>query len=498
MIRQPRILAILLTALVFWAALPFGSVTTNFRFGLFLAVGLLLLLSAWTLEPRSVEIPRGAVAGLISFALLGVVQAVPLPRSLLEVVSPARVALAEAVSELADQVGLSTGSSGLALSVAPWNTLQTSLFVAVMAAVLVVAARAGREREQRRLLMLGVVGAGVFQVLYGGGRFATGGGRIWGQEVAEVSGRVRGTFVNPDHFAFFLGLVLPVVFAWGWWAFKRAHRIRIPVTYLALLGPPLIIWVMLFVGLTLSGSRAGLLCALTTVAAQGMLVATRGRSLRLAPLFLMVLAVGLSIGAVLYIGQAAEGGIPKDSVGRLAQTSAYEIRWNTRLVVWSATLDLIKDYPWFGVGLGTFREIFPLVQPADLSGTWWHAHSDILEILLTAGVLGFIIVLVGYGTLVRRLTRVWRQGPRSEDRSAGLAALGTLLAATLHSCFDFGLTMPANALLLSAVCGACAATSLSRPSRKQRPAAERGRPPGKPRERGGRERAAWEDRSERI
>jgi hypothetical protein len=58
--------------------------------------------------------------------------------------------------------------------------------------------------------------------------------------------------------------------------------------------------------------------------------------------------------------------------------------------------------------------------------------------------------------LTVRLARTLQKGERSEDRAAGLAALGALAGGALHSCFDFGLTVPANAVTFAIVCGAAA------------------------------------------
>jgi hypothetical protein len=60
------------------------------------------------------------------------------------------------------------------------------------------------------------------------------------------------------------------------------------------------------------------------------------------------------------------------------------------------------------------------------------------------------------------------RGKRSEDRAAGIAAAGALVAVGLHSFADFGLTMPANAFALAVVVGAAlGAETNERPSPPQ-------------------------------
>jgi O-antigen ligase len=140
--------------------------------------------------------------------------------------------------------------------------------------------------------------------------------------------------------------------------------------------------------------------------------------------------------------------------GRLLDTSRYELTWNDRLEMNRATLVLWQRFPVFGTGLGTYREAFPLAQVAPRETVPFHAHNDWLEVLATTGIAGLAVVLFGLGVVVRALLRRLDAGLRSEDRAAALAALGALAAVSLHSLFDFGLTIPANAVTLAVLTGA--------------------------------------------
>ena len=131
--------------------------------------------------------------------------------------------------------------------------------------------------------------------------------------------------------------------------------------------------------------------------------------------------------------------------------------WGARLREYGVALKLWGRFPATGTGLGTFRDAFPLVQPADLQGTWWHPHSDLLEVLVTAGLLGAALLAVGLAALVRRLATVLNEGGRSEDRAAALAAFGVLASLGLHECLDFGLSMPGNAVTLAVLLGSATA-----------------------------------------
>jgi hypothetical protein len=146
---------------------------------------------------------------------------------------------------------------------------------------------------------------------------------------------------------------------------------------------------------------------------------------------------------------------------RILSTLPFDVSLEARRRAWSATVALWRAFPLTGTGLGTFRDAFTLVQPADFGTTWWHAHSGPIELLATTGPAGVLLVGAGLAALVLRLLAVLRRGRRSEDQAAGLAVLGALAAVGVHEWFDFGLTIPANAVTLSVLAGAAAAARLA-------------------------------------
>ncbi|HVF62213.1 MAG TPA: O-antigen ligase family protein, partial [Thermoanaerobaculia bacterium] len=306
------------------------------------------------------------------------------------------------------------------------------------------------ERQGRRLLAAALGAGALAQVVFGAQAWFARSETIWGVDVPGAATRLRGTFVNPDHAATYLGIALPAAFAWGWWAARRAREELHLERRVLWLAPPALVWLTLFAGLAFTGSRGGLVAAVTGAAVQGLLLAVRGRlagrgTWRFAPVGVMAAAVG--IGVVAAIGL-------QEGLGRILATTQYDVSWGARRAAYGATLDLWRRFPWTGSGLGTFREAFPLVQPAGLAGTWRHAHSDPVELLATAGVVGALLLAAALVPLLLRLAQVLQRGHRSEDRAAALAALGALAALAVHEAVDFGLTIPANALTLAVVVGA--------------------------------------------
>lgn len=438
-----RVPCALLAVLLLWAPLPFGSVTSKSEAFLQVGIGLVLLLACLTSHVGSARAVAVPALALLAVAGLGVAQAARWPRVVVSSVSPAHLERqAEAATLLGDP------GPTASLSVAPAASRSAALTWSAAAVALLAGAALGRERSGRRMLAGAIVAGGLFQVLYGAQRWFSKSKDIWGVDIPAHHDRLRGTFVNPNHFAVYLGIALAIVFAWWWRAVQLARAEEEPSKRVLLVAPPLIVWLALFASLAFSNSRSGLLAALVGVAMQGFLIAAARRRWRWAPVGILMALLALAVVAGLGLRQG---------FGRVLETSSLDVSGHARFDAWRAALRLWRDFPALGTGLGTFREAFPLVQPAALPGTWNHAHSDPVELLMTGGVVAAVLVAAGLAFLTRRLAAVLMHAPRTEERAAPLAALGALVTCAIHGLFDFGITLPAIAFTLAVVCGAGAA-----------------------------------------
>lgn len=390
--------------------------------------------AAW----KTIAWPAAALAALTA---LGLLQSVAWPPGVVELLSPEHGRLAARTAAL---LPLEAEPPRPTLSLAPAVTLGVAASFAAVACALAAGGLAGRHRGVRRLLAVALAVAVGAELLYGLRGWLAGSKAIWGVVVESDSSRLHGTFVNPNHFATYLEIALATSFALAWWALRRARYEPRFESKLLLAGPPLLAWAALFACIAFTGSRAGLAAAVAGTAVQAGLLAVSRKSLR--PALLGVLATAAGLALLLTIGwrQGFERWLTPSSSGGVSG----------RLAVYGAAVELWQRFPILGTGLGTFREGFPMVQPAGVTGAWWHAHSDWLELLVTAGLAGAVLLVAGLGALARRLYRVLARGARSEDRAAALAAWGGLAAVGLHELFDFGLTMPATALTLAVLAGA--------------------------------------------
>ncbi|QQO13558.1 O-antigen ligase family protein [Bradyrhizobium diazoefficiens] len=138
-------------------------------------------------------------------------------------------------------------------------------------------------------------------------------------------------------------------------------------------------------------------------------------------------------------------------------------RWQTYLSTWR----IIKDYPWLGTGLGSFAWVFPAYRSPLVSswGVWDRAHNTFLELTSELGIPFAVLLALGWIAMIAWLVR----GVLTRRRGVGCpaAALGVMVAATLHTMVDFPLQIPAFSIAVFAMVGAGLSQSFrSRPVRR--------------------------------
>ncbi len=403
------------------------------------------------------RVARPALA-VAAVGVFGWLQSLPWPSSVTSLLAPR-------IDDIWSSSAARTSVEAAPMSLAPEVSQATGVHWLAVAACLAAASVVGRERRLRRLLAIGLFTAAVFEIVYGSDNWFAQRTTIWGVTVGGDPTRLRGTFVNPDHLAFFLTTACAGGFGWLWWSVRQVLRRGAVARRLFLAMLPSLLFLLLFVGLAFTGSRAGLAAMTLALVTQSMMLALHYRRWRM----------GVVSGGALVLGVAgiAVFGL-QQGLGRFIATSAYEVTWNSRRMVYEAGWELWTQFPYTGTGLGTFRQAFPLVQPADLNLAWMHAHSDVLELLVTTGIIGPTLIAFGLVALYRRLWSVFQEGRRSEDRAIGLGALGALTGALIHSTVDFGLTIPANAFSLAIFAGLACGTATGRRRRGLHSASRRG------------------------
>ena len=109
-------------------------------------------------------------------------------------------------------------------------------------------------------------------------------------------------------------------------------------------------------------------------------------------------------------------------------------------------MPLIRDYPVFGAGPGTFYVAFPKYRPEKVVNFFDYTHNDYAQIAAETGVVGLgLLGLVVVLTLAVALRAQWiRRDPLM--RGMSFACIMGVTSLLIHSWVDFNLQIPANAV----------------------------------------------------
>jgi len=277
-------------------------------------------------------------------------------------------------------------------------------------------------------------GVGLFGII----QFFTFNGKLyWIRELA-MGGSPFGPYVNRNHFAGFMELIIPLGLALL--VFRGAKRELVPLAGL---------FTMVSVGaLFLSASRGGITSFVVELILLAFLAWMRhSGKLRLGTSALVLLAACAMIS---WLGMG-------EVVQRYSQIRPGEVSAGRRVSILKGTWRIFLDHPWKGTGLGTLVAVYPRYESLYDGKVVDHAHNDYVELLAEAGIpgalcgLGFLVLLIG-GAFSRL---------RAEQSSFSLAFhVGAFVACCgllVHGFVDFNLHLPSNAFLF--LLQACLATA---------------------------------------
>lgn len=259
----------------------------------------------------------------------------------------------------------------------------------------------------------------------------------------------HGTYVNRNHFAGLLEMALPFAVMYPVTVLKKAHH-----RYSAPALPALkacVGWsvaALILVGIIHSMSRMGFVACLGALGVMGILMVPRHKRPRVSAKYAWTCAT-VAVVIVMFIF------LPPDQlVERFAGlASTEEVSSEARHRIWAETLEMVKAHPWLGVGMGAYESAFLKYKAVAPMSTVDFAHNDYLQLLAELGIVGFGLVAVLLGILIRRTARLMRDLDDPDRQCIGIAAAGALTAILLHSTADFNLYIPANGVVLAWIGG---------------------------------------------
>lgn len=438
LVRAPRALALAaLAASVFLGPLAHGAVLPE---GLFPLLALVFLAAAVALlvvpAPGRKSPVWPLVLGPLALGALGLFTLLPLPFTIVEVLSPV------AASVQRDAAGILTAfeaapPASYRLSIAPSETWAVVLLAFGLSAAALASALLSTSKTARRVLVLSVLGSGIVQVV-----LALGG-------ESPRPPRLHGTFVNPNNFAGFLHLGMGVATGLVWLASRKGRTLERRVLYAVLAALP---WGVLAAGIGLSRSRGGLLGA-----GAGIFVAVvlalwklrRGEGRLRAASGAVALAIAVAFAA------SVTGAVP---LARFLESDSDLLAADGRILLWKASFATFLESPLLGFGLGTFREAFRPHQPREIQGLVEQAHSEPLQILVTGGLVGGLLSAALAVLVVSALLRLLAEERHREESALFVGTATALSALLVHGLFEFNFSIPAIPLALAVLLGAALAS----------------------------------------
>ncbi len=253
-----------------------------------------------------------------------------------------------------------------------------------------------------------------------------------------------------------VGREVPV---WRRWKLQFLDVIRdLTATKLAVLF--MLVMIAAAIPSTLSrGGVIGLLVAvLGTVLVFGVTRQPRNFGIVLAPVFV------ISIVLFGWIGFSDELVDRFDSMDTTTIESS-----DARIQNWKDTWPAVTEMGLMGSGLGSYRNVHRLYRSGRELGIFVYAENQYFQALVEAGWFGLILFLMAWLLVYQNALFALREGASPTTVGVGTMGIFVIFSQATVSCFDFGLYIASNMLLLSVLMGFLAyhAHALSGRLRKQ-------------------------------
>lgn len=381
------------------------------------------------------------------FFIFTLLQAIPLPGSLLKILDPVSYqVLAQSSALLGENFSWHAIAGVPTASMAWWIFLfGVLLFFGLLRSYLA---------DTRNLMtVVGVMmSIALFEGLYGLLQALIPSlGVLWVDSANAYVGDARGTFINRNHFAGFIEMVWPVGLGVvlslsrrrrespGARSFRNKLKIYLSSDHIGFLLSFTVALLFILLALLFSKSRAGITGAFIGFAAFVLLAHAGGRRFS-APAWI---CMGLGFCFLLFYGNVIGF---EELIGRFLAT---DDNIGSRADIWRDTLSMIKDHP-LGVGLQNFATVFPIYNSLGPPGIkYTHAHNDYLQLLAEAGWPGFVALTGGFFVFLgKSVLRIRKLGPKTNPTRfyITIGACSGLISMAFHSFFDFNLQIPANLL----------------------------------------------------
>lgn len=436
--------------------------------GTLLPAFLLLLLDRR--QTGAVRIPTLGFVLAIALAA-GFLQVVPLNTDLIKTLTPNAVEMRQAS---AASVGEAIPKK-LPISLYADSTLRDLSLLVLMMSVFIAASVAVRDRwVQIAILGIAAINGAAF-ALFGLVQQLTFNGDLYWSVPLRFGGKPFAAFVNRNHAGGYLNMCTAAALALAYYAFTR-HQIEYdgagpddyaqPLAeggtlnsgfngFLANLDGASLMAIAIAacatIGTTCSASRGALLALFCAAALTAFLSARARGGIGLAvggvALFAVCIVVATWLGSTDVLAERWG-----DTINQLQGRST-----NSRIDHWQDVTRVCKEYWLTGTGLGTYRFAYRPYESQIGTGWYMHAENQFLEALVEMGWLGLALIVVAIFLVLISAMRLMRTRGDTLGFGVGMAGLFMITSQAVHAGFDFGLYMPANAILCAVISGVATA-----------------------------------------
>lgn len=320
-----------------------------------------------------------------------------------------------------------------------------------------------RDREYAGIMLHGFVAAVVVNTVYGlVMRVLSIDKVLWFENVQ--AGVLTGGFLNANSAAMHIGMGLICVLTLLAYRLQRIGResdyrsVRSHIHAYAgafggLPGLYIVVLLVLFICLFVTGSRGGIVFTIAGLFAGLFCFWARARRrVGMNGGAFLLLSIGLIVAVLALMELSGARFIQR--VDRDGFTDS------SRIDVYMQSLLAIRDHLLTGSGGGTFQDVYPMYRnDITRASVWDKAHNDYVELFLGLGVPVALMALAGLFAVVAGCARGIFE--RRRDYVYPIAAVSCAAYVALHSFFDFGIQMQANALAFALILGVGLAQSSS-------------------------------------
>jgi O-antigen ligase len=265
----------------------------------------------------------------------------------------------------------------------------------------------------------------------------TSGGRIYWL-IKPRAGSVYGSYVNHNHYAGLMELLLPIALVLAFSGLVRGGK-QVLLVFAAML---------MAASVFLCQSRGGMFAVIAETVFLAIFWMRQFSPRKSAAVFMAFCLV-----TALFLTWIA----PQPVGDRIT-----DIHDPARWLIHRDSIRMFAAHPFLGSGFGSFATVFPRYR-AFYDGFFInHAHDDYLELLLETGLVGFGVGMWFIVVLYREGLRNLRPAKRSPAALISTAALAGCTGLLAHSFIDFNLHIPANAALFYVLCAIATAPPVSR------------------------------------